>query len=181
MRETANTSGRASVAAGELGPARVAIDTGWPFLAAGILLLGATVLIPAMGDLDEARWQRDRALALEAHRLDRLANYEGYLGALEAADPGLVQALAASQLNRIPEGRSVILPVAGGHSGWSQGTGSASVFPMLEPGPLKSPARVEADSALAKMTMGERTRAWLIAGGGVLLFVGLLPVGGRGR
>ncbi len=129
------------------------IDTGWPFLAAGIMLLGATVLIPAMGDLDEARWQRDRALALEKHRLERLDHYERYLAALDEGDPGLVQALAASQLNRIPEGRSVILPVhssGGTTSGAGSGTGSASVFPMLEPGPVKLPAKAKADSDAAK-------------------------------
>jgi hypothetical protein len=154
------------------------IDTGWPFLAAGILLLGATVLIPAFGDLDEARWQRDRALALEKHRHDRLDNYERYLASLEAGDPGLVQALAASQLNQIPAGRSVILTSAGG-PGVVSGTGSASVFPMLEPGPLKAPGRVAADSALSRLAGGERTRPWLIAAGGLMLFVGLLPSIGR--
>lgn len=159
------------------GPVKPAIDTGWPFLAAGILLLGATVLIPAFSDLDEARWQRDRALALEQHRLTRLDHYESYLAALDQSDPGLVQALAASQLNRIPEGRSVILPVHSTslQSGVGSGTGSASVFPMLEPGPVKLPGRVQADSILSRLTTNNRTRAWLIAAGGLMLFVGLLP------
>ncbi len=161
------------------------IDTGWPFLAAGIMLLGATVLIPAMGDLDEARWQRERALALEQHRLERLDHYERYLAALDEGDPGLVQALAASQLNRIPEGRSVILPVHSSvgevSSGAGSGTGSASVFPMLEPGPVKLPSKAKADSVLSRLTSSDRTRAWLIAAGGLMLFLGLLPVGARKR
>jgi hypothetical protein len=136
------------------------------------------VLIPAMGDLDEARWQRDRALALEHHRLDRLDHYERYLAALDSHDPGLVQALAASQLNRIPAGQSVILPVSGtasALSGVGSGTGSASVFPMLEPGPVRLPARTLPDSILSRLTTNDRTRAWLIAAGGLMLFVGLLP------
>lgn len=165
-------------------PERRALDTGWPFLAAGILLLAATVLIPAFGDLDEARWQRDRALALEQHRLERLDHYQRYLAALDEMDPGLVQALAASQLNLIPVGRSVILPVAGGGEpgqagGVGSGTGSASVFPMLEPAPLRPPARLASDSLLARLTTNNRTRAWLIGAGGVMLFVGLLPAVGR--
>jgi hypothetical protein len=150
---------------------RPSIDTGWPFLIAGILLLGATVLIPALDDLDEARWQRERALALEAHRLERLEHYDRYLVALEEGDPGLVQALAASQLNQIPADRSVILPTSGAGSG----TADASVFPMLEPGPLRAPVRVKANSVLSRLSTSERMRPWLIGAGGVMLFVGLIP------
>lgn len=143
------------------------MDTGWPFLIAGVLLLGATVLIPAQEDLEEARWQRDRALAVEAHRLDRVDRHERYLAALESADEGLIRTLAATQLNQIPAHHSVVIPVSR--------SASASVFATLEPTELKLPERTTSDSLLSRWARGERSRMWLIAAGAVLLFLGLIP------
>jgi hypothetical protein len=147
------------------------IDPGWLYLLAGIAIIGATVLIPAMDELGDVRLQRDRALALEDHRAQRLQRYENYLGALEREEPSLVMALAASQLNQIPSDRSLILespesvpPPA-----------SASVFTGLEPPPLHLPERTPIDSVLERWTTSERSRPWLIAAGALCLLLGLLP------
>src|SRR5437763_930116 len=66
------------------------IDPGWLFAIAGLAILACTVLLPALDDLGEARWQRDRALAIEKHRLVRLARYKQYLDALDSKDPALI-------------------------------------------------------------------------------------------
>jgi hypothetical protein len=149
------------------------LDPGWLYLLAGIALLAATVLIPAMDELAEARAQRDRALALEQHRVLRLGRYRDYLEALDRQEPSLVMALAASQLKQIPQGRSLILEPPDVFAGG--GSASASVFAGLEPPALTLPERQKVDSILARWTTDDRSRTWLIAGGAVCLLMGLLP------
>jgi hypothetical protein len=153
-------------------------DPGWLFLIAGIAVLVATVLIPAADELGEVRLQRDRALALERHRAERISRYEAYLQALEAQEPSLVMALAQSQLNQIPQGRALIIerpaPLIGAGAAVS-----ASVFADLEPPPPKLPERARVDSVLQRWASSEMLRPWLIAGGAVCLLIGLLPRAGR--
>lgn len=153
------------------GPRRspVVLDPGWLFLVAGLVILAATVLIPAQDDLAEARWLRDRALAVEQHRKDRLARYEEYLKSLDDADQSLIQSLAAMQLNQIPSDRT---PLPGSTE---TARSSASVFPALEPDPLLLQDRRKVDSMLERLTTNDRTRIWLIAGGSLCVLIGLLP------
>jgi hypothetical protein len=146
------------------------IDPGWLFLVAGLALLGATVLIPATEDLARARVQRDRALAVEQHRLDRLDRYERFLADLEAAEPSLVFALAERQLNQIPEGRDTI-PGTGG----DRAADNLSIFPALEPPPVRLPEYTPSTSLLARWTSNPRTRLLLVAAGGICVLIGLLP------
>lgn len=144
-------------------------DPGWLFLLGGVVLLFATVLIPAQADLAEARWQRDRALAIEAQRKERLFKHERYLAALESREPSLVRALAASQLNLIPASRAAMIrPI-------DPTLDDASVFPGLEPAPIVLPELEMVDSHLARWARGERSRLWLIAAGSMLVMMGLLP------
>lgn len=147
---------------------RAFLDPGWLFLVAGLGILGATILVPASRDLARARWQRDRAIAVERHRQDRLARYEEYLSALDSAEPALVLALAESQLNQIPADREAI-------PGRGRRTGGVSVFPGLEPAPLALPEYHPVESTLATWTASESIRPWLIVGGAVFVLVGLLP------
>ncbi len=149
------------------------IDPGWLFLLAGIVIIGATVLIPAYNDLADVRWQRDRALAVEQRRIDRLERHSGYLRALQREEPSLVLALAASQLNQIPEGRSLVLEPA------DPATASASVFAGLEPPAVPLPEQSRVGSLLETLATNDLTRTWLLAAGGVSLLVGLLPRVGR--
>jgi hypothetical protein len=148
-------------------------DPGWLFLATGILILGATLLIPAADELADVQVQRDRALTLERHRVARLERYQEYLSALEREEPALYQALAQSQLNQIPEGRQLVLerpaPLVG------TAASSASVFAGLEPPPAKLPERRQVGSLLERWTTSDRLRPWLLAGGAVCLLIGLLP------
>ncbi len=144
-------------------------DPGWLFLLAGVALLFVTVLIPAQADLAEARWQRDRALAIEAQRKERLFKHERYLAALESREPAVVRALAASQLNLVPASRASLLrPI-------DPTIDDASVFPSLEPAPITLPDLEQVDSRLARWARGEHSRLWLIAAGSMLVMIGLLP------
>lgn len=144
------------------------LDPGWLFLAAGLALLGAVLIIPAQDDLREAEFLRDRALAIEAHRQSRLDRYQEYIAALDRQEPSLVVALAASQLNEIPADRS---PLIEDHEA---ATASASVFPALEPPPLVLPERAKVDSMLQRWSTDDRSRLWLIAGGAFCVLLGLM-------
>ncbi|MFM9994858.1 MAG: hypothetical protein ACKVU4_03550 [Phycisphaerales bacterium] len=145
------------------------IDPGWLFLIAGLALLAATMLIPAFDELDDVRWQRDRALAVEHHRIDRLDRHAEYLGALHREEPALLISLAASQLNQIPQGKTPVLETA------IDATSSASVFGALEPPPALLPERRRVGSILERLATGERTRPWLLGAAGMCLLFGLLP------
>ena len=154
-------------------------DPGWLYLAAGLGLVISTVLIPAFDDLAEARWQRDRALAIERHRATRLDHYETYLAALDRADPALVESLAMTQLGLPPPGRSVI-DVRAERTADGQ-LPSASVFRALEPPPLTLPKRARVGSRLEAWTTNDHTRVWLLIGGGACILFGLLPPVSRRR
>jgi hypothetical protein len=148
------------------------LDPGWLYLLAGIVMLAATVLIPAADDLAAVRNQRDRALSIEQHRVERLANYEQYLVALEGEEPSLVRALAACQLNQIPANRTLILETPELMPG---ATATASIFAALEPAALRLPDRRTPDSVLFRWTTSDASRTWLIAAGAFCLLMGLLP------
>jgi hypothetical protein len=134
-------------------------------------ILGATVLIPAAEDLEAARWQADKALAVEEHRLERLNRYEEYLAALDNREPSLILSLAVTQLNQIPEGRA---PIANQRTPIGAAS-DASVFPSLEPPPLRLPERRRVESTLQRLTTDNTTRLWLIAGGAACVLIGLMP------
>lgn len=147
----------------------LSIDPGWLFLLAGLAVLGATLLIPAADELDQARWLRDRALTIESHRKSRITRYNEYVQALDSREPDLVLTLAASQLNQIPVDRGVIPGM------YDTRTASISVFPALEPEPLHLGERKKVESRLARLATGEKSRLWMIAGGSLCVLVGLLP------
>lgn len=146
-------------------------DPGWLYLGAGVVLLSATVLIPAVDDLAEAQWHRDRALAVERYRSERLRHYSDYLDALERRDPALVLSLAATQLNLAPADRRVMIDASS-----SGEPGSASVFEALEPRftPVPPPGPVR--SLLHRWATGDTSRLWLLAFGAMLVLIGLMPV-----
>lgn len=156
-------------------------DPGWLFLISGIVLIAAVVLIPAQHDLDDARWQRDRALAIEHHRIERLERYGAYLSALKANDECVLLSLAATQLNVSPEDRVPLQP------GGDATRATASVFPALEPGRLElppptrtaDPERRHKLSILERLSINNGSRLWLIAAGTLCTLLGLLPTAGR--
>ena len=144
-------------------------DPGWLFLLAGLALLGATTWVSASNDTADARITRDRLLAQETHRQERIGRYEEFLGALDQKQPALIESLAAAQLNQIPADRAAIPGTV------RDNTVDASVFPALEPPALRLPARREVDSRLAQLIQGNLTRMVLLAGSALMILIGLLP------
>ncbi len=152
------------------------IDAGWLFIIAGLSILAATVLIPAQNDLDLATWQRDRAAAIEKHRLKRLEQYGQYLRAVKGGDESVVLSLASIGLNKSPADRVPLNPRT------DPSNLSASVFPHLEPAPVELPPKPivsQRSSILARWTIDEHTRLWLLAAGVLAMLVGLLPSSSR--
>jgi hypothetical protein len=143
------------------------IDPGWLFLAAGIGLAAATVLIPAAQQVAEARWERDRALVRERWSEQRLARFQHALEALEAGDPVLIERcrVAMGKAEALPP-EQAILPAV---------TASGSPFHGFEPEYPPEPPRPEPPSLLARLAMGDRSRLVLIAVSAMCLLLGLLP------
>lgn len=155
-------------------------DPAWLFLIAGLAILAAAVLMPAIDDTHDVEWQRDRAVAIEGHRKDRLDRYGKYLAALDRAEPDLVEQLAAGQLNLIREDRALLESVqtsrgGGGGGGGGSDNQATMVFAALEPAPLVIEDRQRVGSMLEEWTSNPAVRPWLIAFGGVCTLVGLMP------
>lgn len=144
-------------------------DPGYLFLAAGIVLIAAAVLIPARYDLRQAEWNRDRARAVEAKAKERLARYAEYLDALAHENRTLVVSLAATQLNLAPADRGVMIDAS------QRGLWGADVFAGLEPGRASIPPPVSTGSVLERWSVSRRVRPWLLAGGALLVLIGFLP------
>lgn len=150
-------------------PLLAPFDPGWLFLASGLALLSAAVLIPAQQNLADARWRRDAALAHEHNRLERLHRYEAYLHALESRDPTLVASLASSQLGLVRRGAEPI------SSTTHPNLRDASVFRELEPGAVTVSAPPVQRSALSSLVTSRKTRLWVVGAAAVCVLIGTLP------
>ncbi len=162
------------------------MDPGWLFVIAGMALIGCSVLIPAADDLAEARYLRDRAMAIEQQRVDRLTRYEEFIEGIHAQDPTLALSLAASQLNQIPADRSPLPEAetagraAPGKADELAGAGDASVYPALEPPPVELSARMKGGSLLERLVLSPKTGLWVGMMGAISVMIGLLPRARRG-
>ena len=143
------------------------LDPGWLFLLPGVVILATTVLMPAHDDLARARAHRDKALALETYRSQRLANHLSYLDALQRGDETVLLDLAASQLNLAPANRQVIIAPAG--------MTDASVLNRLDATYAAPIVSMPPDSLLHRLTTNRHTRLWMIAGGAMCVLYALLP------
>jgi len=128
------------------------------------------VLIPAVDDLREAEWNRDRARSVELYRQERLENYAGYLDAVRREDRTLVVSLAATQLNLAPADKLAMLDRR------QTGLPDAGVYAALEADLMPVPKPPAPNSWLQRWATNERTRMWLIAAGALSILVGLLPM-----
>lgn len=145
------------------------IDPTWLFLGAGITLVVAAALIPAFDDLADARYHRERALAMERYRLEKLATHTAYLSALETEDPTLLKNLAATQLNRAPAGDEILLlPARTNDAG-------RDVFTELDPAYIAPEPPAGVGSTLERWTLNPTSRLWLLALGVFCVLLGVLP------
>jgi hypothetical protein len=146
------------------------LDPAWLFLIAGLAIIASTVLVGAQQSLEDVQWQRRRALALEAHRIDRIKRYDAYLAALDRHDPALVLSLVASELNEMPINRAPLQDAL-----QQDQTPRHAVFASLEPPRLDLPDRTVNNSLLSRLATAERTRPVLLSFGALCLLVALLP------
>ncbi|HYD00528.1 MAG TPA: hypothetical protein VEB22_04820, partial [Phycisphaerales bacterium] len=139
----------------------------------GIALVGFTLIVPAIDDLDAARFYRDRLTLVEQHRDHRLGNYSQYLQAVQSGDPQTIRSLAAVSLNKTPDSpdASLALMVPAGDIARK----SASVFEALEPPAPLLPERVKDPSTLERLSADPKSRIWLLIAGATLIFLGILP------
>jgi hypothetical protein len=142
------------------------VDPGWLFIAAGLALCAAVVIVPAQQDLFTLRRQLDELHAQERLGNERLRIHVDVLTELEQPNAGLTRRLAAAQLNLVPAtDRPVFLTS-------QEGMG---VTDWIDAGVQVDhpPARQWPDTALSRLAGGPH-RLWLLGAGMVCAFIGLL-------
>lgn len=158
MTDTARTN-QADHLVGELGR--------WLIFASGLVVLVAALLLPVQADLRATRQERDRTLHIERAQNQRIDRYRGFLNELHSPDEHTVQLLAMSQLGKIPGDRQAL--VAPGEPG------DTLLVESIEPQPEPFVDTQRPMTRLERFTTDQRTRLWIIAGGLVAVFYGLLP------
>lgn len=141
-------------------------DPGWLFTLAGLAVMVASALLPAERDLHELRQQLAALEFREAYNTQRLQAYDRFMKDLTARDPALLRRLAASQLNLMPDDVEPLLmatSIESTVSDWIEATVPQETF---EPTPPP-------DTLLTRLADGPR-RLWLMGGGAVVVFVGLV-------
>jgi hypothetical protein len=144
----------------------IRLDAGWLYVLAGLALCAAGILVPARRDLEDLRRQRDRLADERAIGDERLHAYETFLHLLNEDDPSLIRRLAAAQLNLVPADEKPVLMAA---------SRTATVTKWIDENVQSRRAEVEpAPATLLGRLVGGRGRLWVLAGGIVVVFVGLL-------
>ncbi len=147
------------------------LSPGWPFLLAGLIVVGAVMLVPAWRDVQSLRLERDRVQTVVDYEARRVEATEVMLAALESGDPELERRLIAWQLNLLPAGDVALAREvhAGGVLGWIDDT----VEPVAASPPEPTVSRLE-------WIVSGPARLWVLAFGVLLVFVGLVGFGGSG-
>jgi hypothetical protein len=146
--------------------ATIRLDCGWLYVLAGLALCAAGVLVPARRDLEDLRRQRDRLADEREIGQERAEAYETFLQLLADDDPALVRRLAAAQLNLVPADETPVLVAASRTATVTDWIDRNVRAQRVEPQPPP-------DTLLARLVGGPR-RMWVIAGGVLVVFVGLL-------
>jgi len=149
------------------------IDPGWPYLLAGLGLVFGAVVLPEQAKLHQGEQQLAQMQHLVARSEAVAGAYDEFAVRVKEGDPTLMRRLAVSQLNLLPEGE---VPIVRAESAtvpiteWIEGSVPASDF-------VAEPFR---DSLLSRWALG-RTRLWVMGGGVMSIFVGLVMTAPRRR
>jgi hypothetical protein len=141
-------------------------DPGWLFIAAGLALCAAGVLLPAQADLHALRMQLEQLRNEESQAYARLRAHSDFMDQVDRADPALIRRLAATQLNMVPEGDKPVLLTASltvPVTHWIESAVQVDIRPP-KPAPI---------SKLSEIANGEH-RLWLFGGGIMVVFIGLV-------
>lgn len=152
------------------------VDPGLLLVLAGVLVISAGMLIPAVDGLRASERERDVARAVEAWQGERIVAYEGRIAGLREPDASALRGLAARELNLMPAGS---VAVGGGAGGAFAGGGALTS--EVEPGLVMPVEAAGRESVLGRMVRGGRSRVLLLGGGAVLVLFGLAGGWGGGR
>lgn len=160
-------------------------DAGWLFVVAGVAICAAGLLIPAQRDLADIRQKRDALRHEEVVANERLTAHSVFLADIEREDPLLVRRLAAAQLNLMPKGDTPVLLASSGQSAvttWIDATVMVPPVAIGASGGGGGGGAGGAGSPLARLATGPY-RLWLLSGGALAVFLGLLldPSIGKAR
>ncbi len=145
---------------------RSRLEAGWLYVAAGLAICAAGVMIPAQDDLAALKRQRDRlASGIDAGEA-RLAAHRGFIDHLVRRDPSLIRRLAASQLNMLPDGERAVLLASSRETTIDQWIDESVA---QDRNPAERPRR----STLRRLATGPH-RIWLLGAGVLGVFVGLV-------
>ena len=140
---------------------------------AGLGLVFGAVVLPEQAKLHQGEQQLAQMQHLVARSEAVAGAYEDFAERVKEGDPTLMRRLAVSQLNLLPEGE---VPIVRAESApvpiteWIESSVPASDF-------VAEPFR---DSLLARWALG-RTRLWVMGGGVMCIFVGLVMTAPRRR
>ncbi len=137
------------------------------FFITGLVLIVAAAVLPLRADLEWTTHQRNLALVQEQENLARNASYAQMIAAIDQKNPDTLRLLAQSNLGVIPADHNAL--VAPGAKP------DPMVFELLEPAPLTRPEFAPRYSRLERLVMIPETRLWVIAGGMLLVLLGMLP------
>ncbi len=155
------------------GPIALALDPGWLFVVAGLVLVASAVLVPASYDLWVMRTQLAHLEAREAHNDRRLAAYSRFISDVDRRDPQLVRRLVAAQLGQVPIGERPILVAS-----TAQQTPMEWVESTVEP--VRAAVVPFPDSLLSRLTLGRKS-LWIAGAGVMCIFLGILSAPIRAR
>jgi len=139
----------------------------WGFFACGIVLVVAAAILPLNADLEWTRHQADLALVIEQENVARNASYTGMVAAIENQNPDTLRLLAQANMGLIPATHDAL--VSPGYRS------DPMMFELLEPAALQRPVFAPRYSRLEKLVMAPKSRLWVIAGGMLLVLIGVLP------
>ncbi len=142
------------------------IDPGWLFLVAGLLLIGASVLVPQEARLHDLRQQLGILERLEDFGERRAQAYAKFIDQVEAGDPSVIRRLAAAQLRIVDDGFERLAEADSARAPVSEWIDASVPIPPVE-------AMAPTDTLLHRWTKG-RHQFWLGGLGAFSAFVGLI-------
>jgi hypothetical protein len=153
-----------------------AFDPGWLFVVAGLLLVGAVVLVPAWRDVERLRGQvavlERRAEQATARDRTGRETLESLKHAVRAEDSTVYNRLVSWQWNLVPLGDEAIIREThdSGIPGWVEART-----------PVPPPVAQEIPPTRLERLLTGPVRPWILAAGGMCLLVGIiaLPLPGR--
>jgi hypothetical protein len=142
------------------------LDPGWLFIAAGLSVCAAVMILPVQSDLHGLRMQLEQLRNEETRAYARLKAHSDFMDQVDRADPALIRRLAATQLNMVPEGDTPVLLAASASVPVTHWIESAVKVDMRPP-------KAAPDTMLSKLVNGPY-RLWIFGAGIMSVFFGVL-------